>query len=180
MINGKKDSGSLTLEAAIMVPMFIMLMLMINGVFVMFMGRQIMTHTLIQSAKSLAFDPYSSQRVAANADDQLAELFTDLFSFVGDGYTSTATWYEDDYSRLTNVVEDRYVAYLKENNADAEKLLDQIGIKNGLNGLDFSGTTIENGVLKIELKYTQEYIFNVFDFAEFGQELVVSVKLFEY
>lgn len=176
----KSDSGSLTIEAAIMVPMFIMLMLLVNGLFVMFMGQQIMAHTLIQSAKSLAFDPYSTQRVAANEDDQLAEMFTDLFAFTGNGHVSTEPWYEDGASNVADIARARYIANLGESRTDVEELFDQIGVKNGFAGLDFSGTVIEDGVLKMKMKYTQEFLFDALDLGEFQRELSVSVKLFEY
>lgn len=176
----KMNSGSITLEAAMVVPLFIILMLLVNGLFVMFMGQQIMSHTLIQSAKSLAFDPYSSQRVSANEEDSLADMFVDIFSFAGGDHVSTEKWYEENLDQIDEIIEERYIAYLKNSRSDAKVLLDEIGIKNGLNGLDFSGSSLADGVLTVKLKYTQEFIFNAAGLAEFERELSVKVKLFEY
>lgn len=176
----KKNSGSITLEAAMVVPMFIILMLLVNGLFVMFMGQQIMSHTLIQSTKSMAFDPYSSQRVSANEEDSLADMFVDIFSFASGDHVSTDKWYEENLDNIDQVVEERYIAYLRNSQSDARELLDELGIKNGLDGLDFSGSTIEDGVLNVKMKYTQEFIFNAAGLTEFERELSVKVKLFEY
>lgn len=174
-------SGSITLEAAMVVPFFIILMLLVNGFFVMFMGQQIMTHTLIQSAKSMAFDPYSSQRVAANAEDDLADMFVDIFSFASGDHVSTGKWYDDsNLDDLDEVVEERYIAYLKNSETEAKELLENIGVKDGLDGLDFSGCTLEDGILTVKLKYTQEFIFNAADLASFDRELSIKVKLFEF
>lgn len=174
-------SGSITLEAAMVVPFFIILMLLVNGFFVMFMGQQIMTHTLIQSAKSMAFDPYSTQRVAANAEDELADMFVDIFSFASGDHVSTDKWYDDaNLDDLNEVVEERYIAYLKNSETDAKELLENIGVKDGLDGLDFSGCTLEDGILTVKLKYTQEFIFNAADLASFDRELSIKVKLFEF
>lgn len=180
MINEENNSGSITLEAAIVVPLFIILMLLVNGLFVMFMGQQIMSHTLIQSAKSLAFDPYSSQRVAANEEDDLADMFIDIFSFGSGDHVSTDKWYEEDPENIVEVIKERYVAYLKESQSSAANLLDEIGVKNGLNGLDFSGSSLEDGILTVKMKYTQEFIFNAVGLADFEREISVKVKLFEY
>ncbi len=175
----KANSGSITLEASIMVPMFIMLMLLVNGLFIMFMGQQIMTNALVQSAKSLAFDPYSTQRVGDGASSSLMEMFTDIFSAVGGDYTSTEKWYEDN-DALEDMIAERFAVYLRKDRTAAENLLEQIGVENGLEGLDFSGSKVEDGVLTICLKYNQEYIFNVFGLATFERNITVQVKLFTY
>lgn len=180
METNKENRGSLTLEACMVVPMFILLMLLVNGFFVLFMGQQIMCHTLIQSAKSLAFDPYASQRVAANEEDELAEMFVDLFSFSEGNHTSTEQWYGEEATNLDEVVEERFVAYLKTTELRAESVLKQIGVKDGLDGLDFSECTLADGVLSMKVKYTQEFIFNAADLTSFERTLCVKVKLFEY
>ncbi len=177
----KKNSGAITLEAAMVVPMFIMLMLFINGIFILFMGQQIMSHTLIQSAKSLAFDPYATDRVADKSVNRLAEMFVDIFTFANGNHTSTDKWYEKDAAdELDAVIKERYIAYLKDSESEAGDLLNELGVVNGVDGLDFSGSTIEDDVLTIRLKYTQEYIFNTMGLGTFDRELTVQVKLFKY
>lgn len=173
------NSGSISLEASIIVPMFIMLMLLVNGLFIMFMGQQIMTNTLVQSAKSLAYDPYSTQRVGDGASISLMAMFTDIFSVVGGDYTSTEEWYSDT-DDLEDIIAERFAVYLRSDRDAAEKLLANIGVENGIDGLDFSGSKVEDGVLTICLKYNQEYIFNTFGFASFERTMSVQVKLFTY
>ncbi len=175
-----RSEGSITLEAAMVVPMFIILMLLVNGFFVLFMGQQILSHTLVQSTKSLAFDPYASQRVAANAEDDLADMFVDIFSFSSEGHVATDKWYEENLDDLDEVVEERFLVYLRESESDADNLLENIGIKNGVDGLDFSGCTLEDGVLTVKLKYTQEFIFNAAGLTTFDREISAKVKLFNY
>ena len=175
----KASNGSITLEASIMVPMFIMLMLLVNGLFIMFMGQQIMTNALVQSAKSLSYDPYSTQRVGDGASSSLMEVFTDIFSAFGTGHTSTSPWFEDS-DDVAAEAKNRFVAYLRANDADAKNLLNQIGVENGIYGLDFSESTVEDGILTVCLKYRQEFIFNTFGVASFERKTSVQVKLFTY
>ena len=171
--------GSITLEAAIVVPIFIILMLFVNGIFIMFMGQQIMTHTLIQSAKSLAFDPYASQRVTANEEDKEADLFVDMFSFTGGNHISTNKWYEVDED-LAKTIKNRYIAYLRPDRTNARALLKMIGVKDGIKGLDFSESSIVDGMLTIKLIYKQDFIFNAAGVASFDRNISVKVRLFEY
>lgn len=178
----KKNSasrGSLTLEASIMVPLFIMLMLLVNGFFILFMGQQVMTNALVQSAKSLSFDPYSIERVDGAASSSLMTMFTDFFSFVGGNYTTTEKWYEET-DDLEDVIEERFIAYLRADERDAHALLETLGVENGIYGLDFSGSSVDGDVLTINLKYNQEYIFNTFGLGTMERELTVKVKLFTY
>lgn len=179
----RSNDGSLTLEACIVVPIFVMLMLLVNGLFVMMMGEQIMSHALVQSAKSMALDPYASSRVAAGAEQKLGEMFVDVFSVKGisRNYASTEKWYDKEAgSDVADLAKKRFVAYLRSSETDADALLDELGVKNGTAVLDFSGTTYSDGILTISVTYTQEYVYNAFDLASFQRNKTAQVRVFEY
>ena len=176
-----RDSGMLSLEACIVVPAFIILMLMVNGIFIMLMGQHSMNHALIQSAKSLAFDPYASQRIAADKGNELGEALNSLVgSIASDGHTSSKAWYEAKDGSMETAIKERFVAHLRNNESDARELLDAIGVVGGVDGLDFSESKVADGVLTLKLKYTQEFVLNAAGLASFDREISISVKLFEY
>lgn len=175
----RASRGALTVEAAIVVPLFIMLMLLINGVFVMFWGQQIMTNALIQCTKSLSFDPYSSQRVSEAESESLMGMISDLFSFASSNHTSTEQWYKEG-GDLEGVISDRFSAYLRSDKGDADALLESIGVEGGLGGLDFSGSKVENGVLTVQLTYTQNFVFDATGLGSFKRSISVQVNLFNY
>lgn len=180
-MKNKNIRGSMTLEAAMVVPIFILLMLAVNGFFLMFMGQQVLSHTVIQSAKSMAYDPYASQRVTADEGDQLADMFVDLFSYANGDFTSPEEWYEDGaFFSVSQVAEDRFFAFLGKKGSQADTLLELVGVRGGHNGLDFSGCKVEDGVLTYKVTYTQEFPMTTADFTSFERELAVQVKLFEY
>ena len=175
----KRDTnGAITLEACIVVPVFVALMLLFNGVFVLFMGQQIMGHTLIQTAKSLALDPYATQRMEGSSGN-LDDFFTDIIAVGSDGYLSTEAWY-DDPDALEGMVRERYMKYLREDSGVSAALLEMLGVEGGAGGLDFSGCTLEDGVLTLKLKYKQNYVFDAMGLAPFTREIGAKVKLFEY
>lgn len=174
----QNNGGSITLEACMVVPLFIMLMLLVNGFFVMFMGQQIVSHTLIQSTKSLTYDPYSTQRIEGNEDDTLADMFADIFSYLNGEYTSSEPWYDE--GDPGEEVEARFLAFLGNDWGKANALLESVGVQGGCSGLDFSGSTVEEGILTVKLKYIQEFPLATADFTAFERELVLKVKLFQY
>lgn len=176
-----KKRGSMTLEACMVVPIFIILMLAVNGLFLMFMGQQILSHTVIQSAKSMAYDPYASQRVTANEGDKLSDMFVDLFSYANGEFTSPEDWYKDgSFFSVSQVAEDRFFAFLGKDASTADTLLELVGVRGGRSGLDFSECKVEDGVLTYKVLYTQEFPMSTADFTSFKRELAVQVKLFEY
>lgn len=182
MKNKKNNSGAITLEAAIFVPIFLVLMLLVNGLFMLFMGQQIMTHALVQSAKSMAFDPYASQRGMVDPSANLTNIFVDVFSeFRSDGYDAyvdTDDWYAEE--NVGDVVKERFLAYIRPNKKSADDILDLVGVEGGVNSIDFSDTTVEEGVLTINLKYKQSFVYNVMGLEPIERELTLKVKLFEY
>lgn len=173
----KNQRGSMTLEASIFVPIFVSMMLLVNGFFIFFMGQQMMSNALIQSAKSLSYDPYAAQRTGdSNFIAELIPFLYDAFNAGGGNYVLSNEWYEED--NIEDVVKERFKLYLSPTDADA--LLKTFGIRNGLSGLDFSESSYSDGILTVKVKYTQEFVFNVMDLASFEDSMQVQVRMFEY
>lgn len=171
-----KNAGVITLEAAIMMPLFIMLMLFLYALFIFFMGQQIMSHTAIQTAKSLSFDPYAVSHVE---DDDLAVMIEDITGIFQGDYSSTEAWYKPEKSgKLSQVVKDRFLAFLpNQDNHDA--ILDLIGVENGVAGIDFSGTKVENGELILKIQYIQSFAFKLDELTSFNRNITLRAKLFQ-
>ncbi len=171
-----QDAGVITLEAAIMMPLFILLMLFLYAFFIFFMGQQIMSHTAIQTAKSLSFDPYAVSRVGNRDLGVMIEDITGLFN--GD-YSSTQAWHTPDESdRLPGIAEERFLAFLP-NQSNQDAILKWIGVENGVAGLDFSETSVENGVLTLKISYVQNFAFKLAELTSFNRRITLKVKLFQ-
>lgn len=175
----KNERGSMTLEACIVVPIFVSLMLFVNGFFIYFMGQQVLSNALVQSAKSLAYDPYAVDRAVdddSNFIQQIIPMLYDVLNAGGGNYVSSEAWYLDE--NIEEAVKERFLVYVSP--TDADKVLKVFGIKNGSAGLDFSESTVEDDVLCIKIKYTQEFVFNTMNLASFDDSMQVKVKLFRY
>lgn len=177
----KKESGVLTLEAAILMPIFIMLALALDGMFLFYMGQQIMVHTAAQTAKSMAFDPYAVARVQSDSGDGLADLFVDFFGMFGSGHSSTEDWSSEKSTKdIADVARERFTAYLRGDKASGNGLLDIIGVSGGIDGIDFSESKIEGEYLLLKIRYTQEFPFNLMDIASFSRLISLKVRLFTW
>ena len=100
------EKGSLTLETAIFTPIFFFLFMCIYGLFVIFTAQNEITHTLLQSANSMAMDAYITEAYKsidkkANYDDysyySLMDLMKDIFRHTeyedSKGFVDTTNWY---------------------------------------------------------------------------------------
>lgn len=94
---------------------------------------------------------------------------------------------EDDYGKqaqissvLTNVIKERFVAYLAGGDlGEANRILEKYHIVGGIDGLDFSGTHIKSGKLYLSIRYTIEYEFNMFGLGELEMEQSCCSKLWK-
>ena len=77
---------------------------------------------------------------------------------------------------LGDVIKQRFLAYMGNN---AEQILERYHIKNGSNGLDFSGSYISSGKLYVSVKYTIEYEFQVFNLDGLQMEQTCCSKLWK-
>ena len=169
-----KNAGVITLEAAIMMPMFILLMLFLYAFFIFFMGQQIMSHTAIQTAKSLSFDPYAVERADGNSLYEMVHDISDL-AFSGH-YSSSEKWYTSSRSsKLPEVAKERFFAFLP-NQTDHNGLLKLIGVEN----LEFSGSSVEDGVLTLKITYVQNFAFQLAELTSFDRVITLKVKLLNW
>lgn len=193
----KKERGVISLEASIVLPLFIFLLLFFYGFIVSFSGQQAICHSIVQSADSLSLDTYALERI--NSDNKGEELITNLYSTVSgfiynnelkldnSYFASKEKWYADSSKTITEVKK-RFTGFLVGDDGSdedikgrADRLLKYVGVQNGYDGLDFSETTIDeaNNTLNIVVKYKEEYVFNFQGLLAFDRRQEFKVKLWK-
>lgn len=171
----RRESGLLSLEACIAVPIFIFLMLFMFSYYGVFEARNQMAHAVLATANSLGLDAYESD--ALTDADTLASVlreFTNTPQTVNSPYTDRRKWYNNanvttDDGSITlsadfeDVVRNRFLAYLGGGDPEkAEALLKRYNIRGGADGLDFSGSRSDGEKVWLSIKYTIDYEFRVF------------------
>lgn len=187
----KQDQGVVSLEACIVLPIFIFVLMFFYGFMVFFSGHQLLSHSLIQSAQSLSLDPFATERLNTswdemkNGKDLVEALYAQQLTSQDKYFSSNEKWYTDNNDLMLETVRNRFLGYLvgSGSSSDVERKADEklktMGIQNGLSGLDFSETKVENGVLTITIKYRQEFIFNFQGLAAFDRQQTISITLWD-
>ena len=98
-----KEEGSITLETALVLPIFFFMFLFIYGLFSVYSSQNRMTHALIQSAKSLSLDSYMAENVESAAERGTAFWggFGDMVIDFGD--------FKDALKKLTDALDHSFI-----------------------------------------------------------------------
>ena len=155
------------------------------------MAQNITSHVVLQATQSLATEVYSIDKLllessadATNVGDFLGDLIRDLSNVDTDAredktnFNFEAKWYEQD--DVSEAVKSRFVGYLNGGNEEeASSFLKNLNIVNGLDGLDFSGSYVENDTLYVNLKYEMEYDFQPANMENIKVEQTACSKLWK-
>lgn len=188
MMKKKNDKGVITLEACVAVLSFMILMLLLSSLFVMFMAQNVTSHAILQTSQSLSMDVYSIERLTVDSDsigsvgDYLGQFVTSLFGSPDDNpsFVTNCKWYEGEKEEIAEVVKTRFVGYLTGGDeTEADEFLERMNIVDGLDGLDFTGSYVENDTLYIVLKYKLEYDFNMWNAGAVEVEQTTCSKLWK-
>ena len=169
------EKGLLSLEASISLTIFLFLMLFMYSFFVVFEARNHIGHAILAASDSLSLDAYENS--ALGDSDTLGEI---LYNVYGEhinndnGFSDYRNWYNETNGNqglsdiFLEVIKTRFVSYIT--GGDNERIDDilrkRYHIKDGIDGLDFSGYYISEQELCLSVKYTLEYEFNVFSLGE--------------
>ena len=175
------EQGSVTLEAAIILPIFCALFMALNGFFFVFSAQNQISHALIQSASSLGLDPYLNEKIDSGLDGAHSfwagllgagpgDVYIDGIRRMGtDGYfTSPNDWYSSGGGAANTIIgsedaKNRFVAYLTGDTSEskADEKLKHFGIEGGLSGMHFTATN-EGGDVVLKVNYRMGVWFDMF------------------
>lgn len=171
----KKQRGSITLETAIVLPIFFFMFMALIGLFRVVVAQNQMTHVLVQATKSMSLDPYLADSAGA---DSLANVVLKLSSSShGDYFASNDKWYAGGDANAT--AKKRFIGYLTGGDvAAAQDKLEGIGIVNGLNGVTF-GTNVSGENLTVTISYEIQYWFDMFGMGKIPMKQTMYSRLWQ-
>lgn len=180
MLFKKEESGSMTLEAAIILPLFIFIFLSIFGMFGMVSARHQVTRALLQTSKSLSLDPYLMEKLKTQQGHvpTVEEALTGFMrSGANDQYFDTKQkWYSGDGSA---VAKKRFIGFLTngtEPGTGGVDPLKSLGVENGLGGVEIKAT-VSGSELTLTAKYKLKFVFDIFKLQGMQVENTVVSKL---
>lgn len=173
----KKEKGSISLEACIVVPMFIFLMLFLYSFFMTFQARNEIGHVVLATANSMSLDAYANKKIGASGKiSQVVYNVYDIIESSDSPFNERSQWYDDSTttaedgttslsSDFSKALSERFQAYLTDGDlTKTDQVLKKYHIVGGLSGLDFSGSHVDGDKLYVKVKYKMEYEFKLFGF----------------
>lgn len=192
----KDTKGVITLEACVSVLAFMILMLMLSSLFIMFIAQNVTAHVTLQTAQSLAIDVYSIENYTVDKDKTIKDEATSLENEFGklltrllgrpskdSSFISTERWNAEsaEAGEVARVVRQRYIGYLASGDeAEADKILKQYRVIDGLNGMDFSESHVTDGTLYVVVKFKLVYDFTYLAEREFPVTQTACAKIWKH
>jgi hypothetical protein len=183
----KNESAVISLEACIVLPIFIFVMMFMYGFMVMFTGQNTVAHALVQTAESLSLDSYAAERLdenvvndAVSAVETAEEMINGWITKAENSennasavFASTERWYEKDEVTINGVVKERFKAFLAGGSKDKyNNILKHVGIVGEIEFI--SKIDEESGVLEIKIKFNQKFLYDFRGLGVFDREMTVT------
>ena len=179
----KNEKGMMTVEACMVLPLFMMLLLFFNGLIIMFSGQQMISHALLQSSNSLSMDAYANDIIGENDFTSSKNLVNKIYASVAAStpspkyFTSDQKWYLDG-DKIKKEARNRFIGYFSGGDEDYVKdMLDTIGVVGGLDGITFEGEVDGNNDLKITVKYKQKFLFDINGLVTFDRKINIVTHM---
>lgn len=189
-----REQGSLILETSIVLPIFILIMVFILGIFNVVYAQNQMVHTLVQMSSSLSMDSYLTGKVNSiekveGGFDGLDDVFIELKrNVIGNDphFTSKKEWFYLDADHPlergtvatadSTIAKNRFIGYLTGGDEKAaEKRLDALGVVNGLNGMTFTMQYDGTDVI-VTIEYTLQFWADYFGIGKVPMKQTIRAK----
>ena len=181
--------GIMAVEACFSLTLFLLIMLALYSLLILFMAQNMIGHALTESSQSLALESYGTSQITGswsltNLPMGVARLFTsnpdnNQVFFSGERWFDTEGMYKADEDAVQEISRTRFAAFLGGGEEDADRILRTLGVKDGLNGMDFSESKLEGSDLTISVSYTVQLRFRLeaFHLGEFDTGQSVCARL---
>lgn len=180
------SSGVITIEACIFGISFLIILLALSGFFVVYMAQSKIADTALKATQSLANETYSINKLhlskintweggygeSGSVQSSLGWIVSEAFSIFNkpnnpdnftysQSMTSENLWWTQ--GKVGDVAKKRFIGYLSGGDVKkADGILQGMRVINGINGLDFSDSYVDDEVLHVVIKYKVEIPFNIF------------------
>lgn len=173
----KKEQGVLTVEATIVLMVFVMFVLFLYNFAGVYRAQSTVSHAAIESADAVALESYLRE-VAFESDPQ--EVIY-LASKLGGSSTLDASALESlRTADLPKLAKEKFIAAIAKNESEADNKLKQLGIKDGISGISFSQchADLDGDNIIVFVEYTVELQFPVFGAQEIRVTKAAKAKTF--
>ena len=181
-----KRSGVISLEAMIALALMTFVMMFFYSMFYITMARNMVTHALLQTSQSMAVESYGLNALKSEAQGpgSVGAALTNWLYAPGKNseksHISKTRWFDDGNPGLESTITARFKGYLVGgDDAAANETLKMLGIKNGMEDLDFSKSRVAGSDLFVEVEFEIEPKFNFFHVQKVPVQLSARSRLWK-
>lgn len=173
----KREQGILTVEASAILTVVLLCILFLFSFSRVYRAQNMVSHATLQSADAVAIESYLRE-TALQTDAQdvvnLASMITESSSISAESLESLRS------ANLPKIAKQKFVAAIAETEAEADKKLRLLGVKDGIAGIDFSESKMDlaNDDVIVAITYTIEMQFPVFGADEMTVTKSAKAKTF--
>lgn len=171
MKRGKEESGTIILETSFVLPLFILVIAFIYGIFAIVNAQNVMTHALVQTTDSLALDAYVNEHVHSVSEANSAWNTIGKWESLSDMLIDTGRVFSNEYfastvSATETTAKKRFIGYLNggDRNQAIEKLK-ALKVTGGLDGVKFSVSKAGSDIT-VSINYELQFLI---DFGGIGK-----------
>lgn len=170
----QKNRGALVIEASIAMTAFIFLILFFLNFAQIYQAQSFVSHQAFQTSQTLAVESFPREKVGESGTLEAITKVMDFYAwatgadkgdFFTEGYRSLGT-----VGDLNAIVREEFIRSYGESHDNAyddiNTKLKRLGIVDGFEGLDFSGTTISSSVIEVHVTYKVQLKFSFFGLKE--------------
>lgn len=173
----KRQQGILTVEASIVLTLIILLVLFLFSFGRVYRAQSLVSHATLQAADAVALESYLRETaLQSDASDvlYLASSLTDSTSLSAENLESLRS------ADIPKVAREKFVTAVSNSENNADEKLKNLGVKDGLSGIDFSECKVDlgNDDVIVAVTYTIEMQFPVFGADELTVTKSAKAKTF--
>lgn len=175
----KKENGILTLEATISLTAFMMFILFFLNFAKVYQAQNIVAYGAYETARKISLETYTAEAIASS---DIGALISEVLELK----LGTTELDGGDIFLLTNgSIQERakssfVTAVSAESESLANKYLQDAGIRNGISGLDFTGTALHSNDILIVISYKVDLVFPFMGIDSIGMEQRAQSRLWKF
>lgn len=172
-------AGSVTIEATISLVTFCFFLLFFLNFARIFRAQNVVAHGVIQAARNMSIENYWLGGVDDTKLGGMVNTIIDLFADTDGMEDSYASW--SAAGGVVNVAKNYFAESIAwAEGPEADGVLKELGIEDGLAGLDFSGTTLSENTITVKVTYKVKLMFPLYSAGEVEMTQYSVSNLWKY
>ncbi len=173
----KREHGILTVEASIVLTLMLLFILFLFSFGRVYRAQNLVSHASLQSADAVAMESFLRETALQSDTSEVVYLASHI---TNSSAISAGSLESLRSANVPKIVREKFIAAIASSEAKADEKLRNMGVKNGLAGIDFSECKMDlvNDDVIVAITYTIEMQFPVFGFDEITVTKTAKAKTF--